>query len=50
MDAENKFDKMRRILIQAHFNCTIAIRMYQDTYPDDIPALSRQSFRRYLLF
>jgi len=46
MDANNKFNRMRRILIRANFNRTAAVRMYRETYPDDIPAPSRQSFRR----
>lgn len=43
----NKFNKMRRILFQVNFNRTAAVRLYQETYPNDISASSRQSFRRY---
>jgi hypothetical protein len=46
MEAE-KFEKMRRIIFQTNFNRTAAVLLYQETYPDDIPAPSRQSFRRY---
>lgn len=46
MDANNKFNRVRRILIRANFNRTAAVRMYRETCPDDIPAPSRQSFRR----
>lgn len=50
MDAENRFDRMRRILIRANFNRTAAVRMYREIYPDDIPTPSRQSFQKVIKY